>query len=180
MILQTTGQDVKNIIESANTFFNGQKVDAIVYMLSLSFFFENMESILSIITLSINCVKQGGFFASLTIDGEKVISYFNSAQNITFTQDIDFNYYIAPFTQVDFRFITNKTSQQNLIYIDIPDSIVSKQLEYPPLLLELISYFTSNNYQLIEYSDVNTEIFLNSEEIIFNTLYSSLILSQKN
>lgn len=176
-ILETVGQNVELIFEEYLKFFENKPVDAIVYMLSLSFFFDTWKSFVSIIKLSHNVVKPGGLFSTFTIDGYELVKYFEDPNNY---------YSVSNQNSVEIRlsklnFITLRYIKDNdniKIFINIPNSIVNNQEEYLTNLKLLVENLSSNGFELLKNKKANTIDFLNEEEKIYTTFFRSLLFKK--
>ena len=167
-VLNTVGQDVDAIIDKVKSSYG--QVHAIVYMLSLTFFFDNSESTQSIADIFSDVLAPQGCWATLTMDGSKVIDYFNYPDNYTITKEpIDGKR--SNLRQIDFVMALD----QSAVYIHIPDSIVEKQYEYLTDLTYLDKLMNCNGLIQIMRRDINKGAFLNEEEIIFSNLYTGLV-----
>jgi len=165
--LMLRGQQVREILTASPV----KKFDCLVYMLSLSFFFDDMNSVRSIISLAKNSLKTGGYFACLTIDGDKVRAAMNTVSGhfLGDTLNID---------QVLFKVLSD-----NKVYIDIPSSrTVHDQTEYLTRPQELAKFLKSNGFKSVvttgDIADVPADLGLNSQEAIFNSLYSYMIFQK--
>jgi len=167
-ILQTIGQNYETIKLTVENFIPTKKVDAIVYMLSLSFFFDNTESFDSIFMLSNNLLKIGGYLGYLSIDGNKVSKLFNDPQNY---QKLN-NVLKLNFTMITFEYLLD----QEKIHIHIPNSIVSNQLETLTNLEclndELINTF---KFTLFFKKDSDDKLLMTDEELLYNSLFTYAI-----
>jgi len=170
------GQELNKIFEAWSLFFNKQKVDAIVYMLSLSFFFDNVESFKSIIRLSHNLIKPGGYFGTFTVDGTAVLDYFNNPINYQIIKDPTKKVKLSKMSQIVFRLTEDEVSQSKEIYIHIPDSIVENQNEYITNLPLLERNLNINGFTKIMEKKANMIDFLNPEEKIYTSMYKSLLM----
>lgn len=158
LIIQTIGQETNLIIKELNEFIPGGKVDVVAYMLSLSFFFDTPESTKSVIELTQQTLKSGGYFIALSIDKKYVMEYLTTSQK--------------SFETITFEF--DETSQQ--LFINIPGSIVQNQTEWLADLDYLKTTFKNLGYKLIGEGRADKESFLNNDELILSKMYSYFIL----
>ena len=172
-VISATGQEVEKIFDETSTFFDGYKVDAIFYMLSLSFFFDTPESIKSIATLCINCLKDDGYLASLTIDGFKLKSMFNDKNMYSYLEN---GVKKLNLEQFDIRYL----NEGNKIYFNIPNTIVEEQYEYLTNLKGLTEYLNMFNIKMVARGDTTDEKMMNNEELIVNELYTWMIYKKIN
>lgn len=159
LIIQARGQDTDLIASEVKKFIPGGKVDVISYMLSLSFFFDSPESLQSVIDLTQETLKSGGYFIALSIDKKYVLEYLNSPNQYQFKN-------------LTFEF--NEITQQ--VFIDIPNSIVEKQIEWLADIDLLKSKFKQLGYKLIGEGRADKEGFLNDDELVLSKMYSYFIL----
>lgn len=171
--LNTIGQDVETIIDKVKSIHENNHIDAIVYMLSLTFFFDNKESTTSISDLCLNCLREQGYLAFLTMDGKKVKSYFSNIDNYEYVSPPSYPVKgkRANLTQIDMILIDDKK-----LYIHIPNSIVEHQYEYLTDLDYLDKLLQANGLQKVHHIDLDGKsAFLNEEEYIFNRLFTACV-----
>ncbi len=173
-ILPNFGQDVQEIVNAVTEFIPGGKVHFITYMLSLSFFFNNTNSIYSVLNLVDSLLLSKGAFGFLTIDGRYVLEYFQDPNNYEL---VDGGY------KAKMKLITliykPKENGFSEIFIDIPDSkIVHNQTEYLTNIPQLIELFKYNGYQLIREERTNRETFMIPEELIYTSMFSYAVLQK--
>lgn len=141
LIIETKGQDYTKIIQDVKDFVPNGKVDTISYMLSLSFFFDRVESIYSILYLVGELLSSGGYFIALSIDGDSVQEYFKHPQNYT---TID-NCLKANMQLIDFRLCS--PTYENApwyVFVNIPGTIVTNYIEYLTDLSQLQHYLQNS------------------------------------
>lgn len=168
-IVQTRGQDIQRIYDEIVSFFGGSPVDALVYMLSLSFFFDTPQSTQSVIRLAQSVVAPGGYFMALTIDGQAVEKFFQP-ENLGKLYNQRGSEKVANFKQI------NLSYSPPTVKIHIPGSIVENQTEYLVDIPCLIQCLTEVGYTLIAQGVADKETFLNKEELYYTRLYSWLVL----
>ena len=159
-VLPYKGQDVNEIMQSVGE----KRFDALTYMLSLSFFFDTQESTYSIIRLAKAALVRGGYFAALSIDGNKVRAMMQMEA-----------YYTGP--MLNLKQIQMQVSG-DVVDINIPNSIVREQREYLTNLQYLADLFRANGFAVISLRDVDPEPGLNGEEMVYNSLFSILIVQK--
>jgi hypothetical protein len=159
------GEEYESIMEAVrHTFGNdfGRKPLYISMMLSLSFFWKS-EEMLQQLANTINLIKEEyyrsvpkGFkgasvkFLFLTIDGEKVVKLMKENNNSVNLNGVLMNY------------------KDDVVYIDIPGTIVDRQTEYPVYLKDLQELTDME----IKFEKVaNEEKLLSEGEIKFTSLY---------
>ena len=167
-ILATTGQDTGVIVDAVKSTFPGGKVNTISYMLSLSFFFDTPESIQSIGTLCGECLLPSGRLIAFTIDGEKTKTLFNTTGQYTQYNDTR----VSSMTMIDFELTGNK------VYINIPNSIVTKQVEYLVDIPKLGETLASHGMVLELELPTTGNKFMTSEENTMTELYTSLMYTK--
>lgn len=184
--LQTIGQDVKGIYTAASKSNIGQ-FDCIEYMLSLSFLFDNDQSMISVATLCAYLLKPGGRLVILTINGDYVLEYFNNPLNRTVVKTDQGYEYRSNFKQIQFSLIcpteqlpllTAETpcNEQYQVKINIEGTIVKEQTEYLVNLKRLdLSLTTQAKMIRIHQERVDQELFLNDEEYLFSRLFTTLV-----
>ena len=166
LIIPTIGQDIDEIIKQVNNFIPGGKVDTIAYMLSLSFLSENeIDSVVKLTDL----LLPNGNLVFLSIDGKYVREFFNDTKNFIEYESIRKAY----FTLIDFWMLNDKK-----IYINIPNSIVEKQEEYITDIDKLVDKLTNNGMKLVSRKRTNDEKFLSSEELIFSSFFTSVVMQK--
>lgn len=173
-IIATVGQDYKRIIQEVRTFAPGGFVDAISYMLSLSFFFDRPESTYSILHIVHNTLKRGGYFIALTIDGRYVLEYFNNPRNYIEINGVK----KAQMDLIDFQLVP--TGGFPKVFVNIPNSIVQNQTEYltnVPELQKLLEQ-TPIGMALISEHRANQEMFLLPEEIQYSQLFTAFVMKR--
>jgi len=174
LILSTIGQDYTEIIKAIHEFVPDKSVDVVSYMLSLSFFFDNNESLNSIYHLAYYILKPGGFFISYSIDGKYVKEYFNKTENYKMINGIK----RGNFEKITFELRPPENSPT--VFVNIPDSIVTNQTEFLtnlPLLFEYLSK-TPLNLELLSNKRAIDEKFMTEEEVIFSSFFTSSILQR--
>lgn len=177
-IVPANGQDVEVIVQAVRDFSPTQTVDAISYMLSLSFFFGSEESTQSIYHLVNATLNYGGYFFAFTIDGRYVIDFFNEPANAVLENET----YRSNFSMIDFELRSpNQNHAFNYVYVNIPGTIVEKQeedLTNIPTLFELLSSTPELQMQLISEGQANEEPFMTVEEQVFTQLYGWFIMKR--
>lgn len=177
-IVATVGQDWENIVKHVREFSPTGYVDTISCMLSLSFFFDSSQSTLSIIYLVHNTLSRGGYFIALSIDGRHVLEYFNNVANFIEVNGVRRSY----MQSIDFQ-LRPATPEVNLlhVFINIPNSIVTNQIEYLTNLPELQQLLGQIQPPLILINEWRTdkEIFLIKEEIQYVGLFTAFIMQRK-
>lgn len=182
-IVPTTGQDWQTIYNTVKQYAPNGKVDTISYMLSLSFFFDRIESLHSILYITALTLNSGGYFIALTIDGRYVLEYFNSVANYTETNGVKKSH----MRLIDFE-LRPATTQIQLphIFVNISESIVVNQTEYLtniPVLDQLLreSRVGEIPVGLVKITEWRTdkEQFLIPEEIQYSKLFTAMIMKKK-
>jgi hypothetical protein len=175
-IVSTIGQDVETIVQNVQDFVPGGVVDTISYMLSLSFFFDNTESISTIAEITNRTLREEGYFIAFTIDGRYVQNLFE-----------DNRYYVeangtrrSNFQNIQFelRPSTKEIPTQH-IFVNIPDTIVTNQIEYLTNLPDLKQLFSKAGLRLISESRATKEAFLTNEEILYSSLFTSIVFQRE-
>jgi len=69
----------------------------------------------------------------------------------------------------------NVNMKDNSVFVNIPNSIVKNQTEYMPDLNLLTQIMEKNGFRLILYKDINEEFFLNNEERVYTSMFSSIV-----
>jgi len=179
-IIQAKGEDYTTITSETNDFIGGE-VSTVSMMLSLSFFQNNLEDLITTIDSNL---KIGGEFLCLTIDGDLVQSIFapklNKNQELV-EMDADFKK-IREDGKITFCVSKNKegivkyNKKSGNIYIDLPGTIVQKQKEHPPIFSQVKSLLP--NYQTLLRNTANRERFLSVNEKIITNMYSYFVLKK--
>lgn len=162
LVLPYVGQNVQEIVDA----IPGGKVDAIVYMLSLSFFFDNQESFESIFNLTNAVINDGGYFGYFSIDGALVKDLFSNNLNYTEQDGV---------RSALFKLITMRLNPDDTVYIDIPGSIVKEQTEYLTDLDLLDDGLMKIGFTKLFKITANKEKMMTKEELIYSSLYSGAV-----
>lgn len=166
LIVPTTGQDVMTIVQAVRTFSPYGAVHAVSYMLSLSFFFDSPESSASVVRLVDETLMHGGYFLAFSIDGRKVIEFFNTpGKSIA-----DGNIYKAYFTMIDFQLRLPYE-----IYVNIPNSIVRNQTEWLTNLSGLIELLKRTGVELIKEEPSDSSDVMTEEERDYGRLFTGIV-----
>jgi hypothetical protein len=168
-VLQCGGEESEIIQSECNKFLNGP-ASVITMNLSLSFFWSGLQKLQNLANTIITNLKSDGLFLFVTIDGESVYSLFkNSTQNpIYFGESANIQLFDSP----------DKWSRY--IITDIRDSIVSNQKEWLVNIVDLQNLFLESGINLISFKKVDSEPFLNPDELKFTKLYSYGIFQKNN
>lgn len=174
-IIPTVGQDYERIVQEVRSFAPGGFVDAISYMLSLSFFFDRPESSHSILQIVHQTLKRGGYFIALTIDGRYVLEFFNNPQNYIEINGVK----KAKMDLIDFRLVPIAGGFPK-VFINIPDSIVTNQTEYLTNIPELQQLLEQPPIGMKLISEIRTdeEMFLLPEEIKYSKLFTAFVMKR--
>lgn len=172
LIIPTVGQDVEQIVHAVERFSPTRNVHTISYMLSLSFFFDNTASIASIVNIVDRTLVDGGHFIAFTIDGKYVRQYFNNSQNYTSYNNVRRSRF--ELIQFELRPPLPTVPVEN-VYIDIPGSIVQKQVEYLTDLQELKRLFETIGLSRVLESRATKEKFMTQEEVVFSSFFTSIL-----
>lgn len=176
LIIPTVGQDVDNIVTQVRKFAPNGAVEVVSYMLSLSFFFDNPQSTLSILNLVNQTLMYGGYFIAFTIDGRYVLDFF---RNPTLYKMIN-TIMVANFSMIDFelRPPSNETPTPHIL-INIPNSIVQNQIEYLTNIPELQQILSQAGLDLISETRAIDEQFMTNEELYYTQFFTSFIMRRK-
>lgn len=172
-IIATIGQDVDEIVRQVRDFAPNKAVEVVSYMLSLSFFFDNPESTTSILNLVNQTLMYGGYFTAFSIDGRYVLEFFGDKK----LYSEDNRRKKANFRLIDFELFQNDP-QQAKIYIDIPNSIVTKQIEYLTNIPGLQNAFVQMGFQTLIEERTDKESFMTNEELYFTKLFTKFIMKR--
>lgn len=148
-------------------------VDAISYMLSLSFFYLTQEGIDSVIRLIYSSLKVGGLFFGLTLDAKWVAEFFNDPYNFTTEEDGGMRANLRGITYKLYNL--DPENSYPYIYIDIPNSIVRTQTEGIPNLEILKANLINIGLQELSEKRTVGEPFMTLEERYFVRQFSSFI-----
>jgi len=169
-ILPTIGQDIETIYKAVQEFAPNKSVDAISYMLSLSFFFSDETTPLNIVRLALGVLIPGGFFAGFSIDGRYVLEYFSNPGNFTEVNNA---------RQANFDLITLRLQGNPIqVFVDIPGTIVSNQTEWITNLAGLLHVFETNKFTKISEKRADQEKFLTNDEYLFSRMFTSFLLKR--
>lgn len=183
VIIPAFGQNIPLIYEYVSSSFKKQ-FDVVEYMLSLSFFFDTEDSFNSIIHTIYYFLTPGGKLLIFTIDGRKVINFFNNPQNCT----IDNTLLRSNFRMITFDLETNGAPTEipqltenspidprYQIKVNIPGSIVQNQTEYLVNIPKLTSALSKIGVHLVSENSATSEKFMTKEELAFTSMFTSLI-----
>lgn len=171
-IVSAQGQDVDAIANAVHQFTPDGNVDVVGYMLSLSFFFGDEESEASIGELTERVLAKNGYFAAFTLNGASVNKFFENNKLAKTRNGVK----KARFKQIEFelRPPSEKVATQHL-FVNIPDSIVNNQIEFPPDLISLDEMMTRQGLELLVQENATKEKFMTREESLYSSLFTSLI-----
>ena len=161
VIIPTGGEDYETITKVISEKY-GEKVSCVSIMLSFSFFHGKAREGLRK-TLEMN-MAIGGKVMIFTVNGDLVKEMFQPAS--------------GDYKETSLRFLDAETvynPKDGTLYVDMPNSIVSKQFEVPPKLTELFKEW--NNFLPLNLSRADKEKFLNPDEKAFSNMYSSFTLT---
>ena len=173
---------------------NYHKVDAISYMLSLSFFFDSQTSVQSIFTLEEQLLRNQGFLMAFTIDGNLLENKFQQPGFIgtdvngrpKITEEIDQNTRSKKtttwsyFTSMTLKYIVttyDNGSQSKEVFVDLPGTIVSTQTEWLVNSNYLTSVYEQKKHIVTRYYSMNAsdynmpETILTKEEMDLDDMY---------
>lgn len=187
-IVPALGQETSLILSNLREFLNRQ-VDVLEYMLSLSFFFDSDESLTRILETAHWMVKPGGYLLAFTIDGRKVIDYFNDENNRQVRKENGQTILISRFRMIEFEMRIQEPGTLPIpqinegtppdpnykVYIHIPGKIVQKQVEYLVNIPRLTASLARQCWTLSLERPANTETFLTPEEAIFTSFFVGLV-----
>lgn len=174
-IIPTVGQDVNTIVDIVRSFAPNGAVEVVSYMLSLSFFFDSPESSASVVRLVSQTLMYGGYFMALSIDGRYVLEFFGNERYYNEENGTK----KGNFQLIDFELrLQNPTLPE--IYIDIPDSIVTQQIEYLTNLPGLQEKFKENGLDLLLEERVDKEKFMTLEELIFTRFFTKFVMKRRS
>jgi len=177
LIVPTTGQDVATIVQNVKDFIPGGTVDVISYMLSLSFFFDNTESMMSIHDITNQTLRKDGYFISFTIDGAQVQTLFTD--NRLYIEANSVKRANFQMIQFELRPPSREVSSEH-IFVNIPDSIVTNQIEYLTDISKLTNQLSQIGLKTVSETRANRESFMTNEEMIYSTLFMSIILQRED
>jgi len=158
MIVKTGGQDTKIITKAVNEWLGGP-ADVISMMLSLSFFWSDNEIYQGLINTIRKNLNSNGIFIFLTIDGDAV------------EQTFDPEFHGPVFTKLDLNGVIFNYQPPELI-VDIPGTIVGKQVEWLVRIGDLIKSFDEFGYKIKDINTADKEKFLSDQEFIYTKMYS--------
>jgi hypothetical protein len=142
---------------------SGHKFDNITCMLDLTLYFDKKDSILSLVKLVKDSLNVGGCFMALSIDGNKVSSMMNKSGYFQKTR--------LNLKQIEMNVI------DKIITVD-KEGFLSGKKGYVADLHYLHDVFLANGFKKIEYSDAGNDMGLNSEELVFNSLFTYMIFKK--
>lgn len=165
-ILNIYGQDWKEIVRVCRSMFDGGQVDVVAYMLSFTFFFgenpvnPNENSLISVYKILQRCLIPGGKFILLSMDGDAVLELLEQSPK--------------PFSQIDMHLLPDKR-----LYINIPDSIVTEQVEYLTNIEGFLQQLIKGPFRIVKNEMVSDEKLLNPEELQFTSLFRQVIVEKE-
>lgn len=166
-VVKAGGEDTDIIRKAVENFIPTGKVSCISLMLSMSFF-DTKEKRQKLYQTFTDNLIDGGDIIYLTIDGDLVHQTFNPSFSSTYPRDIIQN---LPNLHLS---LINATLDYNIntkyLTIDIPGTIVTKQIERPPFISELLD--EEPRLYNVELHRADKEKFLNFSEKILSNMYS--------
>ncbi len=189
-VIEGGGEETKRIVKEAKKWFGWKKEDTslkskkkqnedsgnlppfyIVSMLSLSFFWKDLDMLNGLIStiqqLSLEYRNAGGkdvYFIFMTIEGNKVIELFKNRTLLNKNSN-ELNINLGPcHMKLDI------TEDFPSLYIDIKDSIVAEQTEYLVNLVDLISSIPLINPKI---ENIPIEMCMSESEQIYAKLFVS-------
>lgn len=170
VIVNTIGQDIEAIKKAVHDYVGDHKVDAISYMLSMSFFFKTSKDMKTIYELT-DMINPGGYFLSFNINGKALLKYFKDLGREPVKGWID-----SDLTQITLKLSKNEKD----VYIDIPNSIVTEQMETVTKLDRVIKHVTENmGFDRMMHMKANKEKLLNPEEVVLSSFYTATVLRRQ-
>lgn len=160
-LLGTGGEDVEAITQAVREFVPGGKVDYITFMLSLTFFWRDVNMLNALGEVIHNVLKPGGSIIFLTMDGDYVGKSLPAYPATLILGDV---------TIKGTESVTNSPPRGigREIKITIPDSIVGEQTEYLVNLNDLVK-ITGGTLNKKVASD---QRLLNPNELVLTSFYS--------
>lgn len=173
-VIPTTGQDWEVIVKQVRS-VSPDGVNAISFMLSLSFFFDDIKSLQIIAGIIHYTLKADGYFLALTIDGRYVLDYFKDRANFTEVNGT----YKSNMEMIDFELRPpNAKINTHHVYINIPDSIVIEQEEYLTNIPSLKTILESQGLRNVREWRTENETFMTQEELQYSGLFTALVMKR--
>jgi ubiquinone/menaquinone biosynthesis C-methylase UbiE len=184
LIVNTPGENYEGITEAVYG-FNGGPVDCVSLMFSLTFFWESEVKLQNLARTINNNLKESGQIIFVTMDGDSVLQAFRPAIRGAELSRLMFENYIPrpgviellPPEKASGKDPASGISPQP-VYIDLPGTIVEKQIEYLVFINDLLiilrhlSEVKNNSWELAEIHRAEQEKFLTNSELIYTKMYS--------
>lgn len=194
LIVNTGGENYTSITEEINKFLGSENktglVDCISIMLSLTFFWENQETLYGLAQTIYYNLKPGGEIIFMTMDGNAVWQSFQPAiRGSDLTELIFENFYPRPATikllpPAGKRNVAEGAISPQSLYIDLPGTIVQQQTEYLVFINDLIILLRQLSekraWTMEETFRADQEQFLTNSELIFTKMYSYGLIKRDN
>lgn len=159
------GQDTEAISSAVNQFI-GDKVDVISLMLSLSFFWQDSDTLDALVATITENLKPNGTIIFLTVDGDCVEELFEPVFGGPHSTEQKIGPAILKISP------PSDPPYGRKLYVDIPGTIVDKQEEFLVHLSDLRLRLDAVGFQLTDIHRADKEAFLSNPETIFSSLYS--------
>ena len=176
-VLNNKAQDSDVISKVVNEVTNGRGVDTISLMLSLSFFWENVDYIKSLAKTIELCLKPGGTLIWLTLDGTRVRQIFQPAFGGLRYKQLEFGpVSITPEIVIDDSDPHNSEVMTGKLTTVFP-GIVGKQIEYMVVITDLLQLLP--DLEEIDRKFASSNQFMPEESRKLSKLYSYGIWKRK-
>src|SRR3990167_9330637 len=162
-LLGNGGEDVEDITAAVQAFVPEGKVDYVVMMLSLTFFWKDFDMLQCLTDVILNNIKPDGEVIFLTMDGDSVEQSFNPTMGGAILDRLELG-------EVTIQMLERHPEKGHgqKIRIVIPDSIVGEQIEYLAKLDDLATLLGGT----LTKESATKETFLNPGEKVLTSLYS--------
>lgn len=175
-VLATTGEDTVAITQATREWLGGP-ADIVSIMLSLSFFWEDSDHLEALVQTIVHNLKPGGKLIFFTIDGNSVTQLFEPALGGQVRSTIPLGNGIFTLSPPP-----TQGGKGRMLELDIPGTIMGKQLEYLVMLDDLTLRLSKYGISLEEFHRASAPIkrgkfklvypFLSTEQAIYNGLFS--------
>ena len=157
------GEESQRILEKARNFFDLSAPIVVTSMLSLSFFWSNLDTLIGLARTIAQVVKlspRASQFIFYTIDGLQVANMFEEAGS----------------DRVQLGPVRMHLDENNVLELDYPNSIVKKQTEYLVVIDDLVTLLGeelegSHRVQFTGLKQPETETILSPDEMVMFSLY---------
>lgn len=161
-IMQAYGQETKKIRENVISHIPGGKVDAVTFMLSLSYFWKSKKDLDSLCQTIVQNIKSSGIVLFMTVDGDLLENKIELERKIKFSDCAEYSIYynkdIIFGKKVRVKIESSKT--------------VGERDEYLVHIKALTKRLAKYGFKLVEHQVANKEELLSNFQKEYSSIYS--------